>query len=319
MSASTQNVRAWVERGLITEEQASAISTFESEFAEERSRRGVPILGEIAGYLGGALALAALMTLTMEYWYELGDIGRIFIVAAVSALCLFGAVRLTKVEASQAKRLGQFLFFLATAGFGFTLGLATEFGFDEKWPMLVGATAALVLAVIIWWRLMTPLQLIAVALSLGILVVAVWNFWDNVASAGIGWSYIVLAIAWILATEAGYLKPSTAALVMGCIAALFGAQLVAFDTWDAGLALALLLGAAIGIGLLIAGLIRKRGVMLGFGAAGIVMFMPQLTYELFSDSIGAPISLLLAGMLLVGMSVFLMVVRSRKSGMQPQG
>jgi hypothetical protein len=52
-------------------------------------------------------------------------------------------------------------------------------------------------------------------------------------------------------------------------------------------------------------------ILLGFGAAGTFVFVPQLIIEFFGDSIGIPLALFIAGVLLVGIS--LLAIRLRRS------
>jgi len=44
----------------------------------------------------------------------------------------------------------------------------------------------------------------------------------------------------------------------------------------------------------------RNTILLGFGAAGIFIFVPQIIFEYFGDTIGVPLALFLTGVVLLG-------------------
>ncbi|HCW51330.1 MAG TPA: hypothetical protein DGR79_04585 [Clostridiales bacterium] len=108
----------------------------------------------------------------------------------------------------------------------------------------------------------------------------------------------------------GWLTPRTAAWAVGSLALLAAPQILAAHTWRSGGGY-LILGCVISVVLMAVALWRGRGAPLGFGAAGIVIFVPQALYSLFENAIGVPIALLFAGVLLVAMSALVIRVRPR--------
>ncbi len=182
---------------------------------------------------------------------------------------------------------------------------------DHDVPPLVGSLGALLVGVAIWWRHKTSLQLVSVAVSLAVLVVAAANLClSSPQAAFIGFSYLVLGCLWAVSGEMGWLTPRTAAWAVGSLALLAAPQILAAHTWRSGGGY-LILGCVISVVLMAVALWRGRGAPLGFGAAGIVIFVPQALYSLFENAIGVPIALLFAGVLLVAMSALVIRVRPR--------
>jgi hypothetical protein len=76
LTSLAQSLRAWVDAGLITPDQADAISRYETSggagaeaakpFAAQDSRAALVV--EVLGYLGGALALAAVAFIVAQMW-----------------------------------------------------------------------------------------------------------------------------------------------------------------------------------------------------------------------------------------------------------
>jgi hypothetical protein len=72
-------------------------------------------------------------------------------------------------------------------------------------------------------------------------------------------------------------------------------------------------GLAVALGLLVAGSTLGRPVLLGIGAAALVLFLSEVAATWWR-SLGAPLALLLAGLGLVGAAVALSRLRLRPGG-----
>ncbi|MDH5371716.1 MAG: hypothetical protein OEX97_02090, partial [Acidimicrobiia bacterium] len=62
----SEQLSRWTNAGFITEEQAGQIRSFETARAASEERR-VPLIVEALGYLGGALAVIAVLILAQEF------------------------------------------------------------------------------------------------------------------------------------------------------------------------------------------------------------------------------------------------------------
>jgi hypothetical protein len=55
-------------------------------------------------------------------------------------------------------------------------------------------------------------------------------------------------------------------------------------------------------------------VLLGFGSAGVLLFLPQIVDEYLSSSIGGTMALLVVGLALLGVALVVVRLRDRVSG-----
>ncbi len=67
------------------------------------------------------------------------------------------------------------------------------------------------------------------------------------------------------------------------------------------------LGLVASIAIVVGGLVIKRVVLLGFGATGIAVFAYQLIDAAFRGTLWAPVAMLVAGLVFVGLAVFVAV------------
>jgi hypothetical protein len=84
--------------------------------------------------------------------------------------------------------------------------------------------------------------------------------------------------------------------VVGLLTVGWGAQIMAFDDDPVpGLVTAIVLA-----GVLVAvSIVERQTLFLVFGAVGVFVFAPQLVFEWFGDTLGAPLVLLITGLLLI--------------------
>jgi hypothetical protein len=311
---------AWVEQGIITSEQASMIAAFEAGQsvaappAETSPTRRIPLVVEALGYLGGVLVLGALVALLVPSWDILGR-GTLAVIAGLVSLSLLVAGWVFAATAgAQSRRLGHFLLFLGVVVGGVFFGVVNDIIAYEHGPVrgtLLVTGGALVLSLVTWLTHRTVLQLIAVTLSLAGVIASMCDLWLGASRWLVaGLLYVVLGVLHILAAELDRLKPKAAAWDLGALAIIAGLQVVTFDDWRHHGWL-LFLSCVLSAGLLALGLWRNRGVGLAVGAVGLVVFIPETLYWVFRDSMGVSAALLVAGVLLVGMSVFLITIRPR--------
>ena len=79
------------------------------------------------------------------------------------------------------------------------------------------------------------------------------------------------------------------------VALLLGPQILSFGWRPAGLGL----GIATAVAILAASIPLRSMVHLGFGAAGVLLFLPQIVFEYLGHTLGAPPALLVSGMALL--------------------
>jgi hypothetical protein len=162
-------------------------------------------------------------------------------------------------------------------------------------------TSAYTAALHRWWR--TALQQIVQLAVLGALAAAlIAELTDSGSLPGLGpWG---VGAAWVALGLFGRARPQRRALVCGATMAVLGAMTTA--SADTGMILLVLtLAAIVGTAVLV-----HDPVMLGVGAVGTVINVPQAVARFFPGSIAVPVALMAVGMFVV----VLAVASARRSG-----
>jgi len=200
----------------------------------------------------------------------------------------------------------------AVAGFAGLLAVLQEGRSDDALadPSLGVAAGALVLAAVLYALERRVLQQLALFLAVVAAMVAGghrlgWS-WETVE----GYGFLVLGAAWLELGRRGLVGPRRTSEVLGSLALLSGPAVLdveAVGPGDWGLWLDL----GLSVALIVAGSALARNVLLGIGAAGMVMFLGMVAGEYWSD-LGAPLAILLVGLALVAAAV--LVARLRPAG-----
>lgn len=320
-----QRLAEWMAAGLITSDQADAITSYEAatqpgvtpdtDSPQSTDSRGALAI-EVLGYLGGALAFAAVAFLVGQMWDSLGQLGQLLVVggATVSLLAAGGFLRLA--QQAPLRRLARFLWFLSVGGVSATTALvllntvypATDFAEEA---VLIVSAASLAAALPLWWFERRALQqaavFIALAYTVGMGLVVLTDF-DASVYAWIAWG---IGLAWLVLSYLDRMPPQKTGYALGSIAVLLSPQLGMLESFDAPV-LMLGLGVATALGLLAAALFTEERLFLGFGAVGILIYVPQITFEVFGeDTLAVPIVLLVTGLSLIAVAVI--YARMRRS------
>lgn len=305
----------WTEAGLLTPEQAGAITRFEQARpatgdgrdgrteSDASDRRGLGV--EAVGYVGAALAIGAIAVLLGDVWDQLFAAARIALVALLTLLLAAGGVALRGDDRPSLQRLTSVLFSGAVLGVGWCALILGEDvlrldGEDVALMVGVAATAAAGPAYVTRRRALPQLTLLAAILAT---IGAVFSrsplpqepLWGGLTVWAVG-------IAWLLLGTGRWIAPRRVAEIAGGIVALIAIQVASFD--DAR-RLALTLALLTAAGLVVLAITSDRAHHLAVGAAALFVFVPQLVFELFGDAIGAPATLLVVGLLLVLLAVAL--------------
>lgn len=132
-----RHIDRWLGSHLITEEEARALRTFELEHATIQRKR-VPIVAEVLGYLGAALALAAGLSLYADRFEELSKGGRLIAPAAAAMAFLAAGWPLRHNAEPAVGRLAGSLWLLAVGSFaGFMALLLFDVDDPAPWSLLV--------------------------------------------------------------------------------------------------------------------------------------------------------------------------------------
>jgi Predicted membrane protein (DUF2157) len=294
----------WVEAGAIRRDQADAILALEGGGAEPAGRRAVVV--EILGYVGGVLALVAGIVLGAESWAQLGRWGRVAVLGAVVAALLGAGWRLRADGGRVLPRLASVLWFAAVAAWAGLLAVLLGGRGDQALsnPSLPVAAGSLALAWVLWTLERRALQQVALMVTLVAAIVAEgeWLGWPAETISGLG--LLGVGVAWLVLGWRGFLQPRRTAEALGAVAAVCGPEVL----FAAGSEDWLWAGLAVALCLLVAGSTLGRPVLLGIGAAALVLFLSEVAATWWR-SLGAPLALLLAGLGLVGAAVALSRLR----------
>lgn len=299
--ALEEDLERWRAAGLVTDEQVQRIVAHEQARGSS-DRRG--IIAEAIGYVGAALAVGAVFLLLREVWVELILAGRLTLIGLLTVVAGAAGIAVARDPRGPARRLASVLTAAAAVGAAWFAAVLLLEGLEARQgPVAIagGAAALLVSGPALLRRPAVPLQLTVFAaveaVALGLLQLPQLTP-EPVWSALLAWS---LAIAWLLLGRAGVLRPAAAAVVLGGAVALVAMQVGSFEHRTALLSLGVVTAGVLVV-LAVAGGGTPPMVLGGIGA---FVFVPQLTFELFGDAIGAPATLLVIGLLLVLVAVAL--------------
>lgn len=300
--------------GTLSPEQAEAVAAAvlpspapdpapESRPARASESRGIPVAAEALAYLGAAVAGAAALALGAQVWDLLEAAAQVALLV-VAAVALWGAGRwVHDPEAPPAVlRLVGFCWLLACGAAAAATAVATDaIGLPGEGTLLVTGLVLTAVAGALWYQRPGALTLLpltvgahTVTQALLLQVPAPPEELTGLLIWGVGVAGMTLA--W-----GGILHPPRAAWVLGALGALVGAQSLTFttDMEAAGQALGLVTSVA-----LIGGGVRiRQGALVGLGAAGCVVFLPQVLFRAFPDTAAAPAALFVAGLALLGLAL----------------
>jgi hypothetical protein len=303
-----RRVARWVEAGVIGPEQAEAILALEGEDGEPGGRRQAVVV-EVLGYLGGVLAVVAGFVLGAESWDRLGYWGRVGVLAAVTGGLLAAGWRLRGGEGRVRARLASVLWLGAVAGFAGLLAVLLEGDSDDALadPSFWVAGGSLLLAGGLYLLERRVLQQVALFVAVVATMVAGgqrlgWS-WETVE----GYGFLVLGAAWLELGRRGLVGPRRTSEVLGSLALLSGPELLDVEAVGPG-DWGPWLGLVLAVALIVAGSALRRNVLLGIGAAAMVVFLGQVAGEYWND-LGAPLAILLVGLGLVAAAVVLARLR----------
>ena len=302
------SVSRWVDAGLLTEEQATAIEHFEKQRQLDSKSPSVPPAIEALAYVGGVLFAVGAGMLVSRIWDDLGDALHLGIIGvAAVGTGVVGAI--VGEKESVTRRLRGILWALSSAGFGAFAGV---FVFDvlnrTGKPVALATATTLAIASAIYWMLRDrPLQHV-ITFTAFVVAIAVGISWINSANPflWIGLALWVIGALWAAAAWRRWVPPEMIGFAMGAILTLIGAGLTGnrFD-W-----LAPLLGLATAIAWTTIGISTNEVLALAPGVIGIFVYLPWTLGQFFGESLGAPVIIMLSGALLLGIVAFLWRRRS---------
>lgn len=309
-----------VERGQLSADTMRAILDAEAErVAAEalthqhgRQRRVASATVEAIGYLGSVLALVGMGFLVGRSWSDIGQGGRIGMLAGLTAVLLTVGLLLHNEDEVVLWRLRNFVLLLSTGALAGCTAVVVVDTFDwrnQPVAISVGLIVALYSSVL-WARRDRPAQQ-ATALAGSLVAVATaMGWWIGAGAAGL--TVLVLSAAWLVAAGRDIVPPKETAGLLGLVGVLVGPAITSgsFDRW------APLLGLAVAISLLVYGARTHRFSFTGFGVIGLLAYLTFAVTRWFGGSLKAPGVLVVAGIALLVATIVLVRRGQRHSASQ---
>ena len=303
------SLERWQEAGLISVEQTEAITRFETAARPHRSS----LIAEVLGYLGGALAIVALWVFIAEYWNDLESWAQLALIGILT-LAFLAAGAWARTSPSEAVgRLASFLWFLAVAGVAGWFGVLSTGTLDvsEEAVALWVTIPTFVVALVLWLPFRKLLQVVALV---GATHAVVLSALAQVKPTPFDWFGLVIwsiGTACVLLAWGDVLVPKGTSYGLGIVAILLGPSMA-----GAGLdqAWPLWLGLLTAAALLVASISLREIVLLVGGAGAVFVFLPQLIFSYFRDTLGVPVALFLSGVLLIAAALLVARLKREVTG-----
>jgi uncharacterized membrane protein len=303
-------LRRWETSGIITSAQAEVIRRHETSV---RPKQRIPLIAEALGYLGAALVLSAALALAAQLWSELHVAVRVVVLLAVTALLLIAGWSIRNSVEPVFRRLASFLWLAAVAGAGFLADVVASDALDIETSFSIAIGIAMTsLAATLWFLRRTAPQLVGVFAGLAFLIAGISDVLGGDDAFGI--LLWVVGVAVLISARLDLISPERTAYALSSIAVLVGAQWAAFELFSDTQGWGLALGLASALALQGVSVVWHSLVLLAFGSAGVLMFLPQIVDEYFGDAIGGTTALLVSGVALLAVALVSVRLRDRVSG-----
>jgi uncharacterized membrane protein len=309
MNELDRRLEQWVKAGIITATQVEQIRALE---ASTRAAERIPLVAEVLGYLGAALAVSAVVALAAQFWEDLATVARVAVLIVITAVLLVAGWAVGDSEEPAVRRLSSFLWLAAVGTTGFLMDeiLTDALDVGTGYPLIMGS-AMTALGLTLWCLRMSAMQLIGFFAGLTVMMAGIADVWSGADRFGIlVW---LLGAAWLVLGRLGVVTPERTSYVLAGGSMLFGTQWAAFELMEDTHGWALGLGLVSAVTLLALSVSWRSPVLLGIGTGGVFLFLPQVTDKYLGDTIGGPSALLVSGVALLGIAVVAVRLRARAS------
>ena len=304
-----RQLERWIGDGIITSEQAELMrhSVLQPEPPPELpdvEEGRIPIITEILGYVGAALAIWAVMFLVSEFWENLSDWAQAGLFGALGiVLFASGATLLDTIEPAF-RRLSSVLWAGSVLAGGGALFIVFDpilsYSPQTTWT-LIGAIGVVVGGLMLRRQPSVAQHLVLFGAAMTTIMSAIRLgpepefFVYGFVAWGVG-------LTWLLVSRSGILQPFSVGIVLGAIAMLYGAQIAAIegetDTFG------IFLGLATAALFATAGVMMRDRLAIILGGIGIFWFVPQAMFHFFGETFGGMFGIFVTGMLIIGLAIW---------------
>jgi uncharacterized membrane protein len=309
LPTTRDNLRNWIEAGLIDAATAERILAFEAERAKERDgeswRPGIP---ELLIYLAAAITAAGFAVLVATNWGHLASAARIAI-PAVSSAAVFSLGWWLRRTPNEAMVRAASLLWLVAGGLAVaTVTIAAaEANWSENNVALAGGTAAIFVAVGLWVPMRMHPQIVGLGGAAFLFSTALSSRVSEDWIIGVnGASLATFGLAALVAVERGLLVPRSSARLLAGLGLGFGGFMAGLQPSPPVMELVAVVAAVV---LLSAGIRFQSLVYVGFGVFTVFGGLLTLILRYVESPTLAGLALMAVGLLLMGAIVGLSKTR----------
>lgn len=302
-----QHLVEWREAGLLEPAQLEEIEHFEEEHHPVEEPRRIPVVAEAIGYLGAALAAAAVMFFAINQWKEWSDLMRVAVLG-VATVAAFGVGWFTRTSEEPAiRRFSTVLLTLTVGGTAATSVILFNDVLDvrESYGAQFAGGAALVVAtgIYVFVRRHMLLQLAMMGATLLTILPGFDRLPVSESQPWAGLTMVALGTAWFALGWREILTPGRGARIVGPVVALMGASAM-YDgaqerTW------ALLVAVVIAIAIVGLSIVLQQPELTFLGAVFTFQNLLIWLNETLKGTLAVPIALLVAGGMAIGAALVL--------------
>ncbi|HEY1640182.1 MAG TPA: hypothetical protein VGG35_05820 [Streptosporangiaceae bacterium] len=308
----------WQAAGLIDAGQAAGIEAAEAGDAGDAGPGRPPapprsprraIVVEALGYLGAVLAAMAGFIAIGDLWPGIPAGAGLALAAGTASVLLAAGVVAGRTSRSRRaaqpglRRLRSVLW-LASAGslaaFAVVLTGPSFAGYGLTVRLLSAEAVTAGYLAVLWWRSQAALLHLALfAAAAALDGTAIARAWPGAAGWAPGLGVWALALVWGLAAYRGWLVSATAGYLAAAAGLLAGAQLGIAAAGGPALALATVTG------LLTAGVLARRVLLVGAGGLGALVLLPQVASRYLPAGAAGAGAVLAAGLVILAAALWL--------------
>jgi hypothetical protein len=320
-------VDRWVERGIITAEQADLIRAdltaeplppAEATTAATAATGGAAtattgataggaatapsransLMVEAMAYVGGVIVVTALLLLTGRIWADLNTVGKVALTGGVTTLLVGAGFAVPQANGGVATRLRAVLWFLGVAMLTGLLGVVVVdvIGWSPHVSTVFATGGAALGGIALWRRHRTLFQHIAVLVTLFATVIGATSLLpDAQAAPGVAvWGY---GAVWALLAWGGLIPPRRAGIMFGAAVTVIGAA------WMAPHDLGTLLSVATVALLVLAAVAMRDLLLLAIASVGTLIVLPIVIDHYVQGTLPVAAALLVVGAGLIVVAV----------------
>ena len=326
-SRTDEVVASLVRHGLVDPERVDEAHALVSSALSGPTAADTPLrrrLAEVAGYVGGALVVAAAVIFLTEEWATLSTTGRVSTLAVIGLVLFGSAVVVLRTgggdsgEGGVRRRLASALTAGSAVAVGFGAGVLVDAQTQDfsSVPWLVGSAVALAVAAVGYLLAHSALGQLALAVSAvstvsaGIAVADLVS--DQRSELAFAFAFAALGVVWLVLAERHVWWERYVGLATGCALVLLGAQYPVIDSTGPWVGYVMTAAAAVaGVWLYI----RSRALpYLVAAVAAITLVVPEALLDWTDGSLGPVGALLATGLTLLVASLLGLRLRQEIGG-----